>query len=86
MAKGIQPNLNFHNEIDFLIDVENRTKALNLLKKISDAKPGLLQEVKFKVKDLVNGDVEIEFKNTSAFDYPTKRIVFNYLNSIRKFY
>jgi hypothetical protein len=82
----IQPNLNFHNEYDVLIDVSNREKALHLLKKISDAKPGLLQEVKFKVKDLVNGDIEIEFKNTEAFDYPTKRVVFNYLNSIRKFY
>ena len=82
----IQPNLNFHNEYDVLIDVINREKALNLLKKISDSKPGLLQEVKFRAKDLINGDVEIEFKNTSAFDYPTKRVVFNYLNSIRKFY
>ena len=82
----IKPNLNFHNEIDFLIDITNREKALHLLKKISDAKPGLLQEVKFKVKDLVNGDIEIEFKNTEAFDYPTKRVVFNYLNSIRKFF
>jgi hypothetical protein len=82
----IKPNLNFHNEIDFLIDVTNREKALHLLKKISDAKPGLLREVKFKVKDLVNGDIEIEFKNTEAFDYSTKRVVFNYLNSIRKFF
>ena len=82
----IQPNLNFHNEYDVLIDVINREKALNLLKKISDSKPGLLQEVKFRAKDLINGDLEIEFKNTSAFDYPTKRVVFNYLNSIRKFY
>ena len=82
----IKPNLNFHNEIDFLIDVTNREKAFHLLKKISDEKPGLLQEVKFKVKDLINGDIEIEFKNTEAFDYPTKRVVFNYLNSIRKFF
>ena len=82
----IKPNLNFHNEYDVLIDVENRSKALNLLKKISDSKPGLLQEVKFKVKDLINGDVEIEFKNTSAFDYQTKRVIFNYLNSMRKYY
>ena len=86
MAKGIQPNLNFHNEYDVLVDVENRTKALNLLKKISDSKPGHLQLVKFKAKDLINGDIEIEFSNTSAFDYQTKRIVFNYLNSIRKYY
>ena len=82
----IQPNLNFHNEYDVLIDVTNREKALNLLKKISDSKPGLLQEVKFRAKDLIDGDLEIEFKNTSAFDYSTKRVVFNYLNSIRKFY
>jgi hypothetical protein len=82
----IKPNLNFHNEYDVLIDVENRSKTLNRLKKISDSKPSLLQEVKFKVKDLINGDIEIEFKNTEAFDYPTKRVVFNYLNSIRKFF
>jgi hypothetical protein len=82
----IKPNLNFHNEYDALIDVSNREKALRLLKKISDSKPGLLQEAKFKLTDKTNGDVDIEFRNTSAFDYQTKRIIFNYLNSIRKFY
>ena len=82
----IKPNLNFYNEYDALIDVSNREKALRLLKKISDSKPGLLQEAKFKLTDNTNGDVDIEFRNTSAFDYQTKRIIFNYLNSIRKFY
>jgi hypothetical protein len=82
----IKPNLNFHNEIDFLIDVSNRERALHLLKKISDSKPGLLQEAKFKLSDKTNGDVDIEFKNISVFDYQTKRIIFSYLNSIRKFY
>ena len=82
----MKPNLNFHNEYDSLIDKSNRTKALTLIRKISESKPGLLQEAKFHMEDIINGDLEIEFKNTEAFDYQTKRIIFNFFNSMNKRY
>ena len=80
----IKPNLNFHNEYDSLIDKSNRKKALTLIKKISESKPGLLQESKFKIEDLIDGDLEIGFYNTKVFDYQTKRIIFNFFNSMNK--
>jgi len=80
----MRPNLNFHNEYDSLIDKSNRTKALALIRKISESKPGLLQEAKCKIDDLIDGDLEISFYNTKVFDYQTKRIIFNFLNSMNK--
>ena len=82
----IKPNLNFYNEYYALVDVKDREKLISLTKKMSESKPGLLQESKFELKDRLNGDIEVWISNTSAFDYQTKRIVFNYLNSIRKYY
>lgn len=83
MAKGIQPNLNFHNEYHAIIEKENRIKALTLLKKMSDAKPGLMQLAKIVIKDEIDGGLDIFISNSSAFDLPTKTVIFNYLNSIR---
>jgi hypothetical protein len=80
----MKPNTNFHNEYFAIIEPVNRDKALGLLRKMSDAKPGLMQEAKVQVTDLIDGGLDIFISNTSAFDYPTKRIIFNYLNSIRK--
>lgn len=79
----MKPNQNFHNEYFALIDVTNREKALRLIKKISDEKPGLLQEAKFRFTDCINGDLRIQFDNTSAFDTDTKRVILIFINSIR---
>jgi hypothetical protein len=80
----IKPNLNFYNEYHAIIEPANRSKALGLLKKMSDAKPGLMQQAKITIKDEIDGGLDIFMSNTSAFDEPTKRVIFNFLNGIRK--
>ena len=80
----IKPNLNFYNEYHAIIEPTNRSKALDLLRKMSDAKPGLIQKAKIIIKDEIDGGLDIFISNTSVFDESTKRIIFNFLNSIRK--
>lgn len=80
----MKPNLNFYNEYHAIIEPINRDKALGLLRKMSDSKPGLMQAAKIQVTDLIDGGLDIFMSNTSAFDDATKRIIFNFLNSIRK--
>jgi len=82
----IKPNLNFYNEYYALIDVKDREKLISLTNKMSESKPGLLQESKFELKDRLNGDIEVWISNTAAFDYATKRIIFNFINALNKFY
>jgi hypothetical protein len=82
----IKPNENAWNEYYALVDVKDREKILALTKKMSESKPGLLQQAKFELKDRLNGDIEVWINNTSAFDYSTKRIIFNYINALNKFY
>ena len=82
----IKPNLNFYNEYYALVDVKDREKLISLTKKMSESKPGLLQESKFELKDRLNGDIEVWISNTPAFDYATKRIIFNFINTLNKFY
>jgi len=82
----IKPNLNFYNEYYALVDVKDRNKILALTKKMSESKPGLLQESKFALKDRLNGDIEVWINNTDAFDYETKRIIFNFVNALNKFH
>lgn len=82
----MKPNLNFENEYQAIIDKANREKALALIKKISHEKPKLKVEADIRFKDKINGDLIITIHNTSAFDFATKRVIFNYFNSIRKFY
>jgi len=82
----IKPNLNFYNEYYALVDVKDRNKILALTKKMSESKPGLLQESKFELKDRLNGDIEVWINNTDAFDYETKRIIFNFVNALNKFH
>ena len=82
----IKPNENFWNEYYALVDVKNRDKVLAFTNKMSDAKPGLFQEAKFDLKDRLNGDIEVWIRNTSAFDYPTKCVIFKYFNALNKFY
>lgn len=82
----IKPNLNFHNEYYALVDVKDREKLLSLTKKMSESKPGLLQESKFELKDRLNGDIEVWIRKTDAFDYETKRIIFNFINALNKFH
>lgn len=81
---GIKPNMNFYNEYHAIIEKENREKALLLLRKMSDAKPGLFQKAEIKIKDEIDGGLDIFMSNTSAFDPQTKTVIYNYLNGIRK--
>jgi hypothetical protein len=80
----MKPNLNFHNEYYATIEKANRSRALTLINKMSSSKPGLLQEAKVEIRDLIDGGLEIYIGNTSAFDLQSKTVIFNYLNSIRK--
>ena len=79
----MKPNLNFHNEYFASIPKENREKALTLLRKISAEKPEMYRDLKIQIKDEIEGGLEIFITNSSAMDLPTKRVVFNFLNSIR---
>ena len=80
----IKPNLNYYNEYHVIIEPTNRSKALDILRKMSDAKPGLMQQAKITINDEIDGSLDIFISNTSAFDESTKRIIFNFLNYIRK--
>ena len=82
----IKQNENFWNEYYALVDVKDRNKILTLTKKMSESKPGLLQESKFELKDRLNGDIEVWIYKTDAFDYETKRIIFNFINALNKFH
>ena len=82
----IKQNENFWNEYYALVDVKDRNKILTLTKKMSESKPGLLQESKFELKDRLNGEIEVWIYKTDAFDYETKRIIFNFINALNKFH
>ena len=82
----IKQNENFWNEYYALVDVKYRNKVLTLTKKMSESKPGLLQESKFELKDRLNGDIEVWIRKPDAFDYETKRIIFNFINALNKFH
>ena len=76
-------NLNFYNEYEAEIDKENREKALHLFKKMTDAKPGLMQNAKVKIKDDIDGKVFISIDNMSAFETKTKEIILKFLNEMK---
>jgi hypothetical protein len=82
----IKPNENCWNEYYALVDVKNRDKVLAFTNKMSESNSKLYQEAKFNLKDRINGDIEVRIDNTSAFDYPTKCVIFKYFNSLNKFY
>lgn len=81
----MKPNLNFANEYYAKIPKLNREKALSLFRKMKEVKPNLMAEARIEMKDLLEGDLEIFMFNTSAFEVSEKRVIFNFLNSIRKF-
>ena len=79
----MKKNLNFENEYDLTVSVEDKIPVLSLIKKISDNKPGLVQEAKLKINEDVKGGVYVYFGNTSAFDAATLRIIKNFLNQYK---
>jgi len=79
----MKPNLNFYNEYQAEIPKEDRIRALSLFKKMSDAKPGLLQEAEVKIVDSADGSLLIFIKNISALDNKTANVIKNYINTIR---
>jgi len=78
----IKPNLNFHNEYDAVIQPEDREKALSLFKKMSLAKPGLIQSAEVSIKDEVDGSMYIFISNVSAFDKNTEIVIKKFLNQL----
>ena len=74
---------NFYNEYQATIKKENRNQALKLLKKMSDAKPGLMQSAKIQIRQELDGGLDIYMSNTSAFDPQTKIVISKFLNSIK---
>jgi hypothetical protein len=79
----MKPNLNFHNQYEANIEPSRREKALLLFKKMSESKPGLMQEAEIKIKDSTDGRLYILINNTSAFDQKTKEVVFKFLNDLK---
>lgn len=79
----MKKNLNFENEYDLRVSAEDKIPVLSLIKKISDNKPGLVQEAKLKINEDVKGGVYVYFGNTSAFDDATLRIIKNFLNQYK---
>jgi hypothetical protein len=79
----MRPNLNFHNQYEATIEPSRREKALLLFKRMSESRPGLMQEAEIKIKDSTDGRVYILINNTSAFDTKTKEIIFKFLNDLQ---
>ena len=79
----MKKNLNFENEYDLTVEPGDKIQVLSLIKKITDNKPGLVQEAKLNIKETIQGGVYIYFGNTSAFDAPTLRVIKNFLNKFK---
>ena len=79
----MKKNLNFENEYDLRVESEDKVKVLSLIKKISDNKPGLVQEAKLRIKEEIKGSVYVYFGNVSAFDDQTIRVIKNFLNQYK---
>lgn len=79
----MKKNLNFDNEYDLRVGPEEKIQVLSLIKKISDNKPGLVQEAGLKIKETIEGGVYVSFSNTSAFDDATLRVIKNFLNQFK---
>lgn len=77
-------NNNFNNEFYIWIPKQNRSKALSLLKKISDNIPGAMHKANMKVKDELEGSTTISMNNTRAIPEQTLAIIKKYLYSLRK--
>ena len=77
-------NKNFNNEFYIWIPKQNRTKALDLLKKISDNIPGVMHKANMKVKDELEGSTTISMTNTQEIPEKTLAVVKRYLYSLRK--
>jgi hypothetical protein len=79
----MRPNTNFHNQYELTVEKADREKALSLFKKMSESRPGLMQEAEVKIKDRVDGSVYISINNVAAFDEKTTLVIKTYLNSIK---
>lgn len=78
-------NENFDNQYQCVIDVTKRSDVKNLLKKMSDNIPGIIQKAEFKIREDIAGDMVIMINNRNAIDESHFNIIRNYLNKIRKF-
>jgi len=79
----MKANKNFHNEYDILVKKVEREKVFSLFKKMSDSKPGLMQEAKIEMNDRIGGDVYLVIRNMSAFDDSTSKVIKKFLNSFK---
>jgi hypothetical protein len=79
----MKPNVNFHNQYEARIKASDRSKALSLFNKMSESKPGLMQEAEVKIKEDVDGSLYIFINNTSAFDETTRNVIKKFLNTMK---
>lgn len=79
----MKPNTNFHNQYEARIQPEDREKALSLFRKMSEARPGLMQEAEILIQDRVEGGVYILINNVSALGDSSTRVIKSYLNSLK---
>lgn len=79
----MKANKNFHNEYDILIKKNEREQVLTLFKKMSESKPGLMQQAKIEMNDRIGGDVYLVIRNMEAFDESTSKVIKKFLNSFK---
>ena len=76
-------NDNFFNEYDMIVKKEDREAIISLFNKMSNNKPGLMQEAKVKMDDRIDGTVYLTIKNMEAFDESTSKVIKRFLNSFK---
>jgi translation initiation factor 1 (eIF-1/SUI1) len=76
-------NNNFFNEYDMIVKKEDRESVVSLFNKMSNNRPGLMQEAKVKMEDRIDGTVYLTIKNMEAFDESTSKVIKRFLNSFK---
>jgi hypothetical protein len=79
----IKPNKNFHNQYEARIKPSDRSKALSLFNKMSESKPGLMQEAEVNIREDIDGSIFIFINNMSAFGETTTNVIKKFLNTMK---
>jgi hypothetical protein len=78
----MKPNLNFYNQYEAKIKAVDRNKALSLFNKMSESKPGLMQEAQVTIREEISGELFIKINNTSALGETTTNVIKKFLNTL----
>ena len=78
----MKPNLNFYNQYEAKIKAVDRNKALALFNKMSESKPGLMQEAQVTIREEIDGGLFIKINNTSALGETTTNVIKKFLNTL----